>query len=80
MGEHYNLDIRVHLKCFFKSSRVHIPRISFGVDKHWDAMLVNDRVKSSRKGHIGAENSSVLDRSDANRRLSIKLLSGDSYA
>ena len=77
MGENNQFGIRVHLKSFFESLRIHVPGITFSIDKNSFAVFIGDRVDGGVKGNITAEYSLALKRSFVRLCHTIKAFSGE---
>ena len=70
----------IHLKCFFKCYRIHVPGISFSINKYWNSAFINNWIQSCIKSHIAAENSFSFNCSVSDFRLAIKFFTCKFYA
>ena len=52
---HHHFHLRIKIKGFFQSNRVHIPGIIFCINKNRNTTLIYHRIYCSIKGHVGTE-------------------------
>ena len=73
MGDHHEPRVRINLKSFLKSFRIHVPSVILCVNKYSAAVFVGDRVYGGIKSQVTGEYGSALQGSLIRSGLTIEL-------
>ena len=76
MRDNDYFDIRIDFKSFFQGHRIHIPSVSFGINKYRDTAFVDYRIDCGVKSYIRAKYFFIKQCAFADFRLPIHGLSG----